>query len=165
MTGLANFIDYKEMLVYTFIGACITLLDWLTFFISTKIFSVHYEIALILGFSVGTLIHYFSNKLITFKCKSKQIGLQLSIYSAVVLCSLCGNMMVIALIINLFGINHMMARILTTAMMVLPNYMVHKHLTYSKRIFTIRSYSAPPSTQPQHDSPPLDPLHDIPHPD
>lgn len=139
MAWLTKLIDQKEMRVYLIVGACITSADWMTFTLVSKLFNAHYEVALLFGFAVGTILHYVFNKLITFKCESTQIGFQLSIYAMVVGCSLAGNMIIIALLINLFDFTQIVARILTTALMVIPNYLLHKHISYSKKIFVVAS--------------------------
>lgn len=125
----------NEFLAYFCIGATATIIDWTMFWVSIHKLGLHYEIGLMSAYIPAGLFHFFSNKFFTFQCKSKNIGSQYSIYIALTLSSLAISMGIIASLVNLFALSAMTARITTTAIMLLPNYLLHKNITFKKRIF------------------------------
>lgn len=132
---LANFFKLSEFKPYFLIGGLSTVLDWSIFWVANYPLGMHYEVALILAFVGGGLFHFFSNKIITFKCEYKKIGTQYSLYFVVAIVSLLINMGIIAIFIKVFLLNGMLSRILTTLFMLIPNYLLHKHITFNKKIF------------------------------
>jgi putative flippase GtrA len=128
-------IDLKEFLPYFIIGGIATLIDWSVFSAATLWLGLHYQLAVTLSYSTAGIMHYISNKYFTFQCKSKQIGSQLSVYIVVGIVGLTLSMLIIGVLIDLFAINKIWARVLTTVLMLVPNYLMHKHLTFSKKIF------------------------------
>lgn len=124
-----------EFLPYFFIGAIATVIDWSIFWVVVNLMNWHYEIALVIGFITAGLFHFTSNKIITFKCHSKQIGSQYTLYIIVAVIALLVSMAMMACWVNIFMLNKMWARIITTAVMLVPNYLLHKHITFSKKIF------------------------------
>jgi putative flippase GtrA len=132
---ISHIIQWKEFLAYFFIGATTTVMDWSLFWITVVKLGCHYEIGLISAYIPASMFHFFSNKFITFRCKSKSLGSQYSLYIALTLSSLAISMGIIAMLINLLMLDKMIARIATTALMLIPNYLLHKNITFSKRFF------------------------------
>lgn len=126
-------INQKEMGTYIFVGLLATLVDWTTFAVSVKF--LHYQVALLLALGAGSLTHYSSNKIYTFKCHSRKYGSQLSLYFLLVGFTILISMGIMGGLIKFLGINKISARILTTGLMLFPNYLLHKYITFSKRIF------------------------------
>src|SRR6185295_3348151 len=124
----------RDFIVYSIIGGIATALDWGIFWLCIHYSIIHYEYALIFSYVLAGLFHYVTNKWFTFQCRSKQIGAQISIYVMVTVSSLLMSMFILFILINYLGCLKMVARILTTACMLFPNYWVHKHLTFSKKI-------------------------------
>lgn len=125
----------KELFTYTVIGGIATIIDWSVFAIAVTFLKVHYLPALMLAFSTAGIFHYIANKMITFKCVSKKFASQISIYLLVMMMSLGLNMLIMVVLVKLFVINKIILRMLTTLLMLLPNYLLHKHVTFSKKIF------------------------------
>jgi len=130
-----DIISLTELLPYILIGGISTLIDWATFSTLVSFFQVHYEIALVMGYGFGGIFHYLSNKFITFKSRTKKIGSQLSLYFLVGVSSLFMSMGALAILVSFFGIQKVIARVMTTGLMILPNYLMHKHISFSKKIF------------------------------
>ena len=135
MNAKSKIISKSELLPYVIIGGIATTIDWSMFSLLVTWGHVHYQLALVLGYFSGGIFHYCTNKIVTFKCRSKQIKSQLSLYVLVGATSLLSSMGVLALLVNVFVINKIIARILTTGIMILPNYLLHKHISFNKKIF------------------------------
>ena len=132
---LSKLVEKYEFLVYTTIGGVATLIDWIIFAISVHYLGAHYEVALALAYFGASIVHYTANKLITFQCKSKNYRSQLPLYILVVTISLMCSMTVMALLVNLLPANKILLRVVTTILMLIPNYLLHKHITFSKTTF------------------------------
>lgn len=138
---ISSIIKWNEFLAYFFIGATATMIDWGMFWLTVKKLGFHYEVGLVSAYIPAGIFHFFANKFITFQCKSKSIGSQYSVYIILTLSSLMISMGIIAILINLLALDKMPARILTTALMLIPNYLLHKNITFSKRLFATSGVS------------------------
>lgn len=129
------FFTLNDFFPYFFIGAAATIMDWGVFWVLIDPLSWHYELALVFSYVTAGIFHFTANKMITFKCASKQIGSQYVIYIFLTLSALLVSMLFMAVLVNFLLLNSVFARILTTLLMLVPNYLLHKHLTFSKKIF------------------------------
>lgn len=136
---LSKIMPFTEFLPYFFVGLTATLIDWGLFWVGVTQWHVHYEIALVIGYLTAGGFHYFANKRFTFKCSSQQISSQLSVYILVNLSSLALSIVVMALLVQWIRLDDIAARVITTAMMLVPNYFFHKHITFNRKIFSKHS--------------------------
>jgi putative flippase GtrA len=132
---LATFIKPNEFMTYFIIGGIATVLDWSTFWFLSTHLNLHYQLSLIICYSTAGIFHYIANKFVTFGCQSKKLGSQFSLYLLVTLTSLLCSLGVMSLIINYMAIDKIFARMLTTILILVPNYLLHKHITFSKKLF------------------------------
>jgi putative flippase GtrA len=133
--ALSNLIKPNEFMIYFIIGGIATVIDWSTFWLLNSQLSLHYQWSLISGYSIAAIFHYTANKVLTFSCQSKKIGSQMSLYFFVTMTSLICSMGIMSFIVNCFAIEKLYARMLTTILILVPNYLLHKHITFSKKIF------------------------------
>jgi putative flippase GtrA len=136
MNALSTLIRSRELLVYTLIGGLATLIDWGLFAVCLNQFSIHYQYALIIAYCTAGIFHYAANKLLTFQCASKQYGSQLTLFVLVMLTSLLCNIAILALLVKLVAADKVLLRMITTLAMLIPNYLLHKHITFSRRLFS-----------------------------
>jgi putative flippase GtrA len=135
MRIIAQLINRKEMIYYIIIGVFATAADWITFSISLKMFSIPYQGALILALIIGGMVHYTANKTITFNCRSRDYGSQLPLYILLAFLNFLCSIGLMIVLVKYIAFNKIAARIATTCFMILPNYLLHKHITFNKRIF------------------------------
>jgi len=125
----------REFWIYFVIGGMATLIDWSIFAITFRWFGLHYSAALVSSMGLAGSFHYVANKRLTFQCESRQYGRQVPIYIVVALFGLGMSMGIMSILINFIGIYPIIARILTTMLMLLPNYLMHKYITFSQKLF------------------------------
>ncbi|MEE9323363.1 MAG: GtrA family protein [Candidatus Aenigmarchaeota archaeon] len=116
-------------------GVVATLSDWGLFYLLAVFFNVYYQFSLAAALILGAIVHYTLNKIFTFRCKSRAIVRQLSVYAGVIIISLGISSVFMFLFIDIFLIFKMYARMLTTFIMIMMNYLLQKYLTFSKIIF------------------------------
>jgi len=124
-----------EFIRYVFSGGIGTIVDWSTFYTLAIVFGLYYQISLFFSFLFGTITHYTLNKMFTFKCKSKKITRQFTLYSFVAIIALSLSIFIMFILVNVLSINKMLGRILTTGIMLFINYSLHKNLSFSKKLF------------------------------
>jgi len=124
-----------ELSWYIIIGIFATAVDWVTFSISIRWLNIGYQVALIFALTTGALVHYLANKKMTFKCHSRKYGSQISLYILMAAFALPCSLGIMTLFIKFTPVTTLWARILTTGIMVFPNYLLHKYITFNKKIF------------------------------
>lgn len=63
-------IKYKELILYVFWGAATTAVNFIAYFLCTKVFHMHYVAANVLAWLVAVLFAFWSNKSFVFESKS-----------------------------------------------------------------------------------------------
>lgn len=124
-----------EFIRYFMVGVAATLADWGMFYLLAVLFDVYYQFSLSAAIILGAIVYYTLNKIFTFRCKSRAIAQQLSVYAAVVIISLGISSVIMFLLIDILLVFKMNARILTTIVMFFMNYAMQKYLTFNKRVF------------------------------
>ena len=124
-----------EFIRYFMVGVVATLSDWGLFYLLAVFFNVYYQFSLATALILGAIVNYTLNKIFTFRCKSRAIVQQLSVYAGVVIISLGISSVTMFLFIDILLLFKMYARILTTFIMFMINYLLQKYLTFNKRIF------------------------------
>lgn len=129
-------VSSREFWIYFIVGGLATLIDWGVFAVAFRWLGLHYLEALIASMCLAGSFHYFANKHLTFQCQSRQFGMQVPVYILIALLGLGMSMAIMATLINMAGLYPIIARMLTTLLMLMPNYLMHKYITFSRRIFS-----------------------------
>jgi putative flippase GtrA len=124
-----------EFIRYFIVGVIATIVDWGSFYILALRINFYYQFSLILSFSLGATTNYILNKIFTFRCKSKQIIGQFSVFIIISIFSLLLSMAIMFILIDLILLHKMVSRIVTTFIMLGVNYYMHKFITFNKRFF------------------------------
>lgn len=130
-----NILTKKQFARFVFVGGIATLIDWSTFYILAITLSIYYQFSLLVGLMLGSITHFILNKMFTFKCKSKRIISQFLLFSAIAILSILANSLLMFIFIEKILIGKMISRIITTILIVSFNYIMHKNLTFNKKIF------------------------------
>lgn len=127
----------REFGIYFLVGGMATLIDWTAYALFLMILGdQHYLMALLIAIWLAGLFHYVANKRLTFQCRSRAMGAQIPVYVSVALLGLGLSMVTLRLLVGSAGMSAMTGRVLTTLLMLVPNYVMHKYLTFNKKIFT-----------------------------
>ena len=125
----------KEFIRFGFVGGVSTLVDWTIFFILAITINLNYQIAVVSSYLCGAIVNYTLNKLITFKSTSKKIAHQFGIFIGIATISLFASMGLMFTLIELATLDKMTSRIITTGIIFIANYFLHKHITFNKKWF------------------------------
>jgi len=125
----------KQFFTYTVVGGLATVADWSTFYVTSMQLHWVYPVCLLLSFGFGTTIHYFLNKKITFKFDKKQYKKQLTMYFTTVFSSLGLNLVLMSGLIHLLSLTPMPARVITTGLMLVVNFLMHRLTTFNNDLY------------------------------
>lgn len=129
-------IKQTEFFSYVLIGALATGIDWVVFSTTVNGYGLQYQLGLILAFTSGSITHYTLNRLFTFQCRRKALALHLPVYVLTVCLSLACSLGVLTGLVWLLPVNKIYLRMLTTGLLILPNYLFHKNFSFNKALFT-----------------------------
>ncbi len=125
----------KETLRYYGVGAIATAIDWSSFALLATEWHLHYLFSVLVAYSMGSITNYSFNKRVTFKCKSRKIARQMTVFLIATLFLLSWNMALMSIMIKSWGWGDMISRIVTTGLLVYPGYLLHRSTTFNKRLF------------------------------
>jgi len=120
---------------YLIVGIIATLFDWSFFYLCNYILTLHYQISLGIGFTIGTLINYTLNRLFTFMSKAKHVISQMGTHFTIALSTLLISLLIMYLLVDIINLTNMISRIITTAIVFFINYILHKNITFNKKYF------------------------------
>jgi putative flippase GtrA len=125
----------RQFTLYALMGGMATGVDWLSFYSLNIIGGVSYLVAVILSFSLGAMINYLLNRFITFKDQTRQIIAQIGVYSFICALSLLGSIILMYVLVEQVRLWSMAARMVTSGIMLVLNFLVHKFITYNQQIY------------------------------
>lgn len=135
MPIITHYFFPKELFYFLIMGTLATIIDWFLFYLFVNCFGFYYQLGLVLATTIAGITHYATNKWFTFNCQSKQVASQLSMYILIAIITMLCSMGIMAILVQSFAIDSLILRMVTTIIMILPNYFLHKYFTFNKRLF------------------------------
>ena len=127
---------YKEIINYLVFGVLTTLVNFVLYFIFSKIIGIDEIISNGLAWFFSVLFAYITNKIFVFDSKTDTIKLLLiemgSFFLARVLSGILCDVGTFAVMIRVFKINDVIAKIVTQVMVVILNYILSKFVIFKK---------------------------------
>lgn len=125
-----------QFICYAFVGLFATLLDWSIFYILTYLYEWDYLLAVSISTLLGGSSKFLINKFFTFKSTSNRYAHQFLIFVLITVIAILLGMGLMYLFVNLFGLNKMLSRIVSTFMVLFVNYFLDRNFTFNKRYFS-----------------------------
>lgn len=125
----------RQFILYIVMGGTATGIDWLSFYGLNVMLKIPYLSAITVSFTLGCVTNFSLNKYLNFKDKTRQIWAQVAVYGLVSGFSLLCTAALMYVLVEWARLWPMFARILTTGIMVLINFSMHKFVTYNQRIY------------------------------
>ena len=131
------YFEYKEVINYLVFGGLSTVVNFVSYFIFARIVSIEQVTSSGLSWFCAVLFAYITNKLFVFESKTnnkkdffKEI---VSFFACRVLSGILCDVGTFALMINVFGINDIIAKIVTQIMVIILNYVFSKVIIFKKK--------------------------------
>ena len=130
------YLKYKEIINYIIFGGLTTVTNFVVYFICTKLFSIDEVISNGIAWFLSVLFAYVTNKIFVFESKKsgfKEIIVEMSsFFLARVLSGICCDVGTFALMVKVFAINDVVAKIVTQIMVIVMNYVLSKLVIFKK---------------------------------
>lgn len=130
------YLKYKEIINYIIFGGLTTITNFVVYFICTKLFSIDEVISNGIAWFLSVLFAYVTNKIFVFESKKsgfKEIIVEMSsFFLARVLSGICCDVGTFALMVKVFAINDVVAKIVTQIMVIVMNYVLSKLVIFKK---------------------------------
>lgn len=119
---------------FAFFGGIATLADWSIFYFTHLRLGWHYIVSVTLSFVFGSLISFLGNKYLNFQDPSKKVLQQYLLFVSLALVGLLITYGLLFIFIERFRLHPMIARVLSTAIMLFYNYFSQKHITFKQQM-------------------------------
>ncbi|MEG0797684.1 MAG: GtrA family protein [Acidaminococcaceae bacterium] len=124
--------DYSDnetvkLLIYLCIGGTAALIEWGCYFGFNILLGINYLVATTLAFSISTLCHYFLGNIFVFNSGARyERGKELTLVFVVSGIGLAFNLLLMALFVGWWGWPGMVAKVVTSCIVVVWNYLSRK---------------------------------------
>ncbi|MBN1700107.1 MAG: GtrA family protein [Spirochaetales bacterium] len=125
---------FKQFITYIPLAGLATLVDWGSFYLFTRILRFDPYISVIVSYTLGGLTNYTLNKIFNFRDKVKTIGYQMAVYAVIMAISYGLTLLFMFLLIKVLFINELVARMMTTAVVLIYNFIMHRSFTFNEKI-------------------------------
>ena len=118
---------------YLIVGGLATIVEWAGFWLFSEKLSIEYLLATALAFAISTFANWLFGRLLVFRGKQQQSLLReiLSVYLASIV-GLLLNLLIMFLLVQLLGVEKMIAKMAATVLVFTYNYLVRKMIIYRK---------------------------------
>lgn len=127
---LFNIFFSRTFFMYVLFGGLATIVDWSIFALGIYSFGMHYTLAVTISFSFGSITNFILNKYLNFQNKYKKVHLQFLLYLVIALIGLALTLLFMWLMIDSMAIGELTARVITTAIVLIYNFLGHKFVTF-----------------------------------
>lgn len=133
---LKQLLDSKYMqglFGYLIVGGLATIVEWAGFWLFSEKMGITYLLATALAFAISTFANWLFGRLLVFRGKQAQSLLReiLSVYLASIV-GLLLNLLIMFLLVQIFSVEKMLAKVSATILVFAYNYLVRKLIIYKK---------------------------------
>jgi putative flippase GtrA len=125
-------VTFRQFIVYIPLAGIATVVDWGSYYLLAKELKLNPILSVIISYTLGGLTNYSLNKIFNFRDKVKTIGFQMAVYGIIMGISYGLTALLMSIQIYLLSINFFIARIITTAIVLAYNFIMHKSFTFNE---------------------------------
>lgn len=128
---------YKEVINYLIFGVLATIVNFVSYYISAKVFRIDEVVSSGIAWFLSVLFAYITNRIFVFESKKsgvkEVIKEMVSFFLARVLSGILCDVGTFALMVKVLHINDIFAKVVTQVMVVVVNYVFSKVFIFSKK--------------------------------
>lgn len=132
-----QYFKYKEIINYLVFGGLATVVNFVTYFIVARLIGIDEVLSSGISWFFSVLFAYITNKLFVFESKTDGIKAVLiemgSFFLARIVSGILCDVGTFALMVNVFNINDLFAKVVTQIMVVIVNYVFSKLIIFRKK--------------------------------
>ena len=126
----------KEILLYIFFGGMTTIVNFVIYFIFSKIFGVYYLVSNVIAWGGAVIFAYLTNKVWVFESKERgswQIMKEFILFVGCRVLSGVGETGILFVCVNLLNFGELIGKILASIFVVISNYVFSKLIIFKKK--------------------------------
>ena len=128
---------YKEVINYLIFGVLSTAVNYVSYFVVARVLGVDEVISNAIAWFCAVTFAYITNKLFVFDSKTEGVKATIkeaaSFFLARVISGILCDLGTFALMIKVFKINDIIAKVVTSVMVVIVNYIFSKLIIFKKK--------------------------------
>ena len=132
-----QYFKYKEIINYLVFGGLATVVNFVTYFIVARLIGIDKVLSSGISWFFSVLFAYITNKLFVFESKTDGIKAVLiemgSFFLARIVSGILCDVGTFSLMVKVFNINDLFAKIVTQVMVVIVNYVFSKLIIFRKK--------------------------------
>ena len=132
-----QYFKYKEIINYLVFGGLATVVNFVTYFIVARLIGIDKVLSSGISWFFSVLFAYITNKLFVFESKTdgiKAILIEMgSFFLARIVSGILCDVGTFALMVKVFNINDLFAKVITQIMVVIVNYVFSKLIIFRKK--------------------------------
>ena len=132
-----QYFKYKEIINYLVFGGLATVVNFVTYFIVARLMGIDEVLSSGISWFFSVLFAYITNKLFVFESKTDGIKAVLiemgSFFLARIVSGILCDVGTFALMVKVFNINDLFAKVVTQIMVVIENYIFSKLIIFRKK--------------------------------
>lgn len=132
-----QYFKYKEIINYLVFGGLATVVNFVTYFIVARLMGIDEVLSSGISWFFSVLFAYITNKLFVFESKTDGIKAVLiemgSFFLARIVSGILCDVGAFAIMVRVFNINDLFAKIVTQVMVVIVNYVFSKLIIFRKK--------------------------------
>ena len=131
------YLKYKEIINYLVFGGLSTVVNFVTYYITARIIGIEEVTSSGISWFCSVLFAYITNKLFVFESKSNSkkefFKEMISFFLARIASGILCDVGTFALMVKVFNVNDIIAKIVTQIMVVIVNYVFSKLIIFRKK--------------------------------
>lgn len=131
------YVKYKEVINYIVFGVLSMVVNFASYYLFARVLNIDEVISSGLSWFCAVLFAYITNKLFVFDSKTNTakefLKEMISFFLARILSGILCDVGTFALMVKVFGINDMIAKVVTQVMVVIVNYILSKFFIFKKK--------------------------------
>lgn len=131
------YFGYKEIINYLVFGGLATVVNFVSYYIFARMIGIDEVISSGLSWFFSVLFAYITNKLFVFESKTENLKAVVkecvSFFMARIISGILCDVGTFALMVKVFNINDIVAKLVTQVMVVIVNYIFSKFIIFKKK--------------------------------
>lgn len=135
---ITNFIidfynKHEEVIAYVIVGGLTTVVSLSSYIVFAKVFHINYFSSTVISWVIAVIFAYFADKYLVFKNQSKNITKEMLLFLQYRLISLAMDITIMYLLVSIFHINDIVARLVIQVIVITSNYFFSKLFIFNDK--------------------------------
>lgn len=127
-------IKYKELLLYLFFGVMTTLVNFIVYFVCRSLFSIEYQVSIVLAWLLSVLFAFYTNKYFVFQEKQpKNKWIEMFRFYSSRVATLGIELILMLLLIDYLNVSEVFSKVFVQIVIIVLNYILSKLFVFRNK--------------------------------